>query len=108
MAYETWVGAIPEGHVVRHKCDNPPCINPDHLETGSIQSNVDDREARKRARHPSGSDHWSQRMSLEKARAIRELYASGGATMLELAKTYGCSTRSISLIVRNKTWKEQG
>lgn len=49
LAYETWVGPIPEGHVVRHKCDNPPCINPDHLETGTPADNTRDMYDRGRA-----------------------------------------------------------
>lgn len=47
LAYRTWVGPIPEGMVVRHKCDNKPCMNPEHLELGTTQDNINDRVARK-------------------------------------------------------------
>lgn len=105
-SYETWVGPIPTGLLVRHKCDNPPCINPDHLELGTQADNVGDRETRNRAYHPSGDKHWSRRMSLEKARQIRSKYAEGGRSLVSLGEEYGCSAQSISLIVRNLTWKE--
>lgn len=49
-AYRVWVGRIPEGLLVRHKCDNPPCINPSHLETGTFRDNARDREERGRSR----------------------------------------------------------
>ena len=43
FAYETYLGPIPDGVLVCHHCDNPPCINPDHLVLGSHQDNVNDK-----------------------------------------------------------------
>ncbi len=51
LAYETHVGKIPEGMFVCHSCDNPKCINPDHLFVGTRQDNVDDRERKGRNNH---------------------------------------------------------
>lgn len=39
VSYETFVGEVKEGLIVRHKCDNPPCFNPEHLETGTQKDN---------------------------------------------------------------------
>ena len=41
-AYELWVGPIPEGMVICHRCDNPPCCNPDHLFPGTYVENMQD------------------------------------------------------------------
>lgn len=41
-AYERFVGPIPAGHVICHKCDNPGCVNPEHLFVGTSRDNVDD------------------------------------------------------------------
>lgn len=42
LSYEMHNGAIPDGHVVRHSCHNPSCVNPGHLLTGTQQDNVND------------------------------------------------------------------
>lgn len=48
FAYQTFVGPIPPGVVVRHSCDNPLCVNPDHLLLGSQQDNRADMAKRGR------------------------------------------------------------
>ena len=52
-AWELANGPIPGELVVRHKCDNPPCVKLDHLELGTQQDNVNDMIARGRA-------HWQK------------------------------------------------
>lgn len=55
VSYFWKTGEWPE--VVRHKCHNPACVNPDHLEGGSHQDNANDRVDRGTC--PSGEDHWN-------------------------------------------------
>lgn len=45
-SYLCFVGDIPEGLVIRHTCDNPPCVNPEHLIVGTTLENVADRMER--------------------------------------------------------------
>lgn len=52
ISYELFVGPIPDGLIIRHKCDNRPCMNPDHLETGTRQDNSNDMMERR--------GHWTR------------------------------------------------
>lgn len=48
LAFEVFIGPIPKGLHVLHKCDNPPCFNPEHLEAGSQSKNILDSVTRGR------------------------------------------------------------
>lgn len=52
VVYEHHHGPLPEGMVVRHRCDNPPCVLIDHLEKGTRADN--NRDALQRGRHGHG------------------------------------------------------
>lgn len=48
LVWELLHGPVPKGKLIRHKCDNPPCVNPEHLEVGTQADNVDDMVTRLR------------------------------------------------------------
>jgi len=50
FAYRLWRGVIPEGMTVMHLCDNPICVNPTHLRSGTQTENMADRDAKGRGR----------------------------------------------------------
>jgi len=69
FAWETFYGPIPAGMMVLHKCDNPPCCNPDHLFLGTQKDNMRDAKAKGRLkpippcpsdRRPRGESHWTK------------------------------------------------
>lgn len=99
-------GAIPRGAMVRHRCDNPPCINPDHLLLGGAQENAQDRVDRKRFDYRS-KRYNRVKLDQTKAREIRAAYGRGGITMRELGHRYGVGRDQISRVINNLNWKEQ-
>ncbi len=50
LAWETFVGPVPPGLQLNHRCDNSLCFNPDHLYAGTQQQNQQDRFAAERGR----------------------------------------------------------
>ncbi|MDK9585807.1 HNH endonuclease [Lelliottia wanjuensis] len=91
--------------VIRHKCDNPSCINPTHLETGTPMDNIRDRV--KRGRSAVGETNGSAKLTVEQVEEILAVYIPrhkefGGVA---LGKKYGVSQTTISKIILKKLWK---
>lgn len=97
MAFYEHYGYFPK--VVRHKCDNPPCINPQHLEAGTIADNNKDRKVRGRNGRIDGQRSGRAKLTDVQATEVRELYAAGGITQRELGEMYGITQSQVSKIV---------
>ena len=48
VAYAAWVAPVPDGQRILHRCDQPTCINPEHLYAGSAKDNISDAMRRGR------------------------------------------------------------
>lgn len=86
VSYAIAYGKAPAGVVVRHKCDNGRCVNPEHLELGSPAQNNADRKARRRARNQWTGPHPEQvvaAMRFWRAKAVHRLWS-------QVEKTEGC------------------
>lgn len=94
-------GAIPEDLIVRHKCDNPPCVNIDHLELGTRADNTADRE--KRGRSARGNRYPQAKLTPEKVREIRRRRTEGEQTKA-LAADYGVSDSTIRGVIHGLYW----
>jgi len=96
------------GQVVRHKCDNPPCVNPDHLELGTHKDNAYDRVVRSRQHDQSGERGPGAVLTAQQVEQIRERYVprcrSNGAAAL--SREFGVSRSNVSAIVNFKSWSK--
>src|SRR3972149_12256458 len=103
-------GYLPAGLCVLHKCDNPGCVNPNHLWLGTYKDNTHDmfekgrgNRTGKLVRKPFRGQ--AKKLTLEQAREIRAAYIPN-RNVSDLAKKYGVSKSLICRIAKGKTWKE--
>lgn len=101
--FEECFGKIPDGMVVRHKCDNPKCINPEHLELGTQADNIADMDKKGRRISLSGVNNGRAKLTSEKVKEIRQEHTN---SIAKLSKMYGISESQISRILKNESWKE--
>lgn len=102
--YEKYKGKIPEGYIVRHACDNPSCINPDHLLLGTHKDNKQDSINRKR--HAKGTSVHSAKLTEKDVKEIRKLLKNKYyGYMQNICKKFNVSSDCIYNIKNNKSWK---
>lgn len=99
------VNGEPTG-VIRHTCDTPACVRPEHLLDGTQAQNIADRQARGRHRpgRMVGEDHPMHKLTVAQVTEARQLRASG-VRIGPIAATYGVSYQWMQRILTGKTWK---
>lgn len=97
-SYMITFGKIPEGLWVLHDCDNPRCVNPNHLKLGTPKDNSEDIVIR-------GRHRWvaPRAVSIENAKRIKELWNGGKYWQRELAEMFGTSQNVINAIICGRT-----
>ena len=101
LSYELHSGPIPSGLFVCHRCDEPTCVNPEHLFLGTNADNAADCKAKGRTR--KGIDHNQAKLTDDAVRSVREALAAGDRQR-DIAKRFGVSQRCVSSIHRRVTW----
>jgi len=94
-------GQIPDGKLVLHACDNPPCENPKHLFLGTHKENVEDRV--EKIRSATGEKNAGCKLTKLKVLCIRKRY-SEGETQVSIAECFGVSFQQVSRIVNREKW----
>lgn len=103
-SYRLHFGEIPSGLSVLHRCDNPSCVNPDHLFGGTAAENAADRHAKGRDATPTGESNARAKLTEADVYAIRSLWAAGGWTKVALAKRFGVSDVAILNAITGRSW----
>jgi DNA-binding XRE family transcriptional regulator len=104
VMYELHFGEIPPGMLVCHRCDNPKCVNPDHLFLGTYQDNIDDMMSKGRKASQQGSRNSQAKLNEEKVLEIKRDLAETNLTQEKIAKKYGVSDTIICQIKNGKIW----
>lgn len=105
VAYEAYLGPIPTGMKVLHKCDTPSCINPEHLMLGTAKDNT--RDMMKKGRNEPmlttrrGERSNFNKLSISQVLAIR----SDGRLQRIIADEYGISQSCVSHLKARKNWR---
>jgi hypothetical protein len=98
VSYELFIGPIPEGMDVLHKCDNPPCVRPDHFFPGTHTDNMKDCISKKR--NAFGERHGRVKLTDEQVKEIRRVYSLGNSSHQSLAEIFGVTDAQIGRIIR--------
>lgn len=101
LSYLLHCGDIPEGLWVLHRCDNPGCINPDHLFLGTIKDNVKDMNSK--GRHAKGEKDPMAKITESDVLKIYEL-RKGGMSQRAIAELFNISGTQVSNICAGKNW----
>ena len=92
------------GELIRHSCDTPRCVNPWHFATGDQAANMADMVERRRS--AAGERNGSVKLTAADVRDIRQLAVAGlgWGDMSVIARSYGVTQKTISLIIAGETW----
>lgn len=108
LFYFLFKGTIPDGHMILHTCDNPCCINPDHLFSGTAKDNMRDCVNKGRALGPRGEMNGRRKLNANQVLEISARYkrfSRDGNNMYDLAKQYGVHPVTIHDILNGKRWR---
>jgi hypothetical protein len=115
LSYFLFYKINPVGKCVLHQCDNPKCVNPNHLFLGTHQDNMKDRNQKGRSsavsgqvwhethKNKKGEQLTQAKLTDEAVREIRKLHG-GGIKQRRIAEKFKVAEQTVYKILRGKTW----
>jgi len=108
FSYSHYIGEIPKGMCVCHKCDNKLCVNPEHLFLGTQKDNLHDMHKKGRNRatntYSSGPNHCNARLSGEQVIHIRDMYSTKDYSWAQLGRLFNVSKKTIGNVLQGRTY----
>jgi hypothetical protein len=100
VSYGEFIGPIPDGLCILHKCDNPACINPEHLFAGTQLENIKDMVEKRRSMH--GIKNVMSKLTPDIVAEIRKRKRHYRSWALEL----GMNAEYIARVARGMYWRD--
>lgn len=102
LSYKVFIGPIPEQHCVCHTCDNPLCVNPEHLFLGTAYDNAQDCKRKNR----KSRIRTQSKLSPEQVLAIKRLLSKNKTVGIQsfIARWMGVTRACISAINKEVNW----
>ena len=104
----SWIihhGHIPKGKLVLHRCDNPSCVNPNHLYIGNYKDNSNDCSVRGRRRVLVGEETGNSKLTNRIVSKIRNMNIFNLSDQEKVAKRYKIGRSTIRDVIFGRTWK---
>lgn len=90
---------------VLHVCDNPCCVNPDHLFLGTHKDNMKDKALKNRHGRKAPIGEYAHSAKITEAQVIEIRSLCGFKKQSEIAKMYNITQSNVSAIINRKNWK---
>lgn len=104
VSYEIFIGKIPTGLCVLHRCDTRNCVNPKHLFIGTRTDNNHDRD--RKGRTSVGESRPNAKLSYKKSRQIKNM-KKNGVPAKDIASKFGICECTVYKVVNNKSWRSE-
>lgn len=104
VAYELYVEPLKDGFCIAHKCDNPSCLNPEHLFQTTHAGNMADMRDKGRSdkvKKAKGASHWRAKLTENQAAAIK----ADIRPLREIASQYQLNKSTVYMLKTGRTWK---
>lgn len=102
FSYLIHKGPVPVGKCVLHRCDNPRCVNPEHLFLGTHEDNSQDMKSK--GRHLYGEKNDQAILTESDVRSIRMLCIARDLSQSRIGEMFGISQIEVSRIHRRERW----
>lgn len=104
VSYEIYTGPIPKKLIVMHTCDNPPCVNPNHLKVGTYLDNQKDKMRKGRGKVEKLNEEQVRDIKKELILHKEQKSRKGYYSMRQIGKRFNVSTSAIKYINDGRTW----